>query len=274
MAGKDKEIREEEENRSNGPDQGSEKAPSAFTWPFRKLWWAVEDRLIWPVSDYLAGKARSRNGQTPAGSGERAERRRPLAWVGATALATVAIGASAAAVFFYNEAEDNASRPVVVQADDPQTVIVPMDPTSPDDPTLEGVAPEFEAASGEAAKDPGRLPANAVEPAVKPADPAMAVAHRFATAFTAWEVGREEAVAEIKKTTTRRLGRELSARPPRLPENTKVPRARVLNVVEGNSKGRRTEASVSLIRAGAAGELRLSLVREGKGRWLVSKVKG
>ena len=273
MAGKEEDIREEEENRLDGPDPGSEKAPSALTWPFRKLWWAIEDRLIWPVSDYLSGKERTRKGQQQAPSGERAERRRPLAWVGATALATVAIGATGAAVFFYNEAEDSASRPVVVQAEDPQTVIVPMESTT-GDPTLEGVAPEFEAASGEAAKNPGRLPANAVEPAVKPDDPAMAVAYRFATAFTAWEVGREKAADEIRKTTTRRLGRELTARPPRLPENTTVPRARVLNVVEGNSKGNRTEASVSLIRAGTASELRLSLVRKGKGQWLVSKVKG
>lgn len=258
----------------DGPDPASEKAPSALTWPFRKFWWAIEDRLIWPISDYLSGKERSRGGRDRARSGERTERRRPLAWVGATALAMVAIGASAAAVFFYNEAENTDSRPVVVQAEDPRTVIVPMESTATDDPTLEGVAPAFEAASGEAAKNPGRLPANAVEPAVKPDDPAMAVAHRFATAFTAWEVGREEAIEEIRKTTTRRLGRELAARPPRLPENTKVPRARVLNVVEGNAKGRRTEASVSLIRAGAASELRLSLVREGKGRWLVSGVKG
>ena len=272
MAGKEEDIREEDENRLDGPDPASDKAPSALTWPFRKFWWAVEDRLIWPVSDYLAGKERSRKGQVP--SGERAEPRRPLAWVGATALATVAIGATAAAVFFYTEAEDNASRQVVVQAEDPRTVIVPMEPTVTDDPTLEGIAPEFEAASGQAAKNPGRLPANAVEPAVKPDEPAMAVAYRFATAFTAWEVGREGAVDEIRKTTTRRLGRELAARPPRLPENTKVPRARVLNVVEGNAKGRRTEASVSLLRAGTAGELRLSLVREGKGRWRVSEVKG
>lgn len=206
----------------------------------------------------------------PAG----ANRKRPLAWVGATALAMVAIGASAAAVFFYNEAEEGDSRPVVVQAEDPRTVIVPMEPAVTGDPTLEGVAPDFEAASGEPGKNPGKLPAGAVEPVARPDDPALSVAHRFATAFTAWEVGRKVAIREIRKTTTRRLGRELAARPPRLPENMKVPRARVLNVVEGQARGRRTEASVSLIRAGAASELRLSLIRKGRQGWLVSEVKG
>ena len=274
MAGKEKDIREDEENRweESAPDSG--KAPSALTWPFRKVWWAIEDRLIWPVSDYLSGKQGARATKRSAREGDAVSRNRPLAWVGATALAMVAIGASAAAVFFYNEAEETDSRPVVVRADDPQTVIVPMEPATADDPTLEGVAPEFEAAAGKDGKNSGKLPANAVEPAAKPDDPAMSVAHRFATAFTAWEVGRKVAIREIRKTTTRRLGRELASRPPRLPENAKVPKARVLNVVEGDPKGRRTEASVSLLRAGSASELRLSLIRKGKNGWLVSEVKG
>lgn len=230
--------------------------------------------MIWPVSDFLAGKQGARSSDRAARRRSRAERKRPLAWVGATALTMVALGATAAAVFFYNEAEQADPGRVVVQAADPSTVIVPMKPAAVDDPTLEGVAPDFEAASGKDAKSSGKLPANAVEPAPEPSDPAMSVAHRFATAFTAWEVGRKQAMTAIRKTTTPKLGRELAARPPRLPRNAKVPRARVLNVVEGNSKGRRTEASVSLLRAGSASELRLSLVREGRAGWLVSEVKG
>ena len=259
------------------PTEGpAERAPSALTWPFRRLWWAVEERLVWPVSDYLAGKTggeQRRAEPQPAGTPSR----RPLAWVGATALGMVAIGATAAAVFFYNEAEQKDSGPVVVQADDSRTVIVPMEPAAIDDPTLEGVAPEFEAAAGSDGKSSGKLPANAVDPAPKPRKPAMAVAHTFATAFAAWEVGRKEAIRAIRRTSTPRLGRELAARPPRLPEGVEVPRARVLNVVEGEARGDRTEASVSLLRAGSASELRLSLRREGEGRkavWLVTEVKG
>jgi hypothetical protein len=274
LAGKELKIREEEETRWDESTPESGRAPSALTWPFRKLWWAIEDRLIWPVSDYLAGRQADRSPGQPTPSGEAGGRKRPLAWVGATALAMVAIGATAAAVFFYNEAEDRESRQVVVQTEDPRTVIVPIEPATADDPTLEGVAPDFEAAAGQDKKKSGKLPANAVVPVAKPDDPAMSVAYRFATAFTAWEIGRKAAIRQIRKTTTRRLGRELASRPPRLPEGTKVPRAKVLNVVEGNAKGRRTEASVALLRAGSASELRLTLVRKGKDGWLVSEVKG
>ena len=189
----------------------------------------------------------------------------------------VAIGAIAAAFFFYNEAEQNDSGQVVVQADEPQTVIVPMKPAGEDDPTLEGVAPDFEKAAGKDGRDSGKVPADAVEPAPEPSDPALKVAYRFATAFAAWEVGRKSAIGALKKTTTPRLGRELAARPPRLPEGVDVPRARVLNIVERKASGRRTEASVSLLRVGSASELRLSLRRDGKGRkaeWLVTEVKG
>lgn len=259
------------------PREGPDRAPSALTWPFRRLWWSIEDRLLWPVSDFLAGKERRparTHAEVPSAE---AAHRRPLAWIGATALAMVAIGATAAAVFFYNEAEDSNSGRIVVQGSDPQTVIVPMEPNVSNDPTLEGVAPRFEAAAGRDGRNSGQLPANAVEPAPEPKEPAMEAAHRFATAFAAWEVGRKAAIRTIKETTTRRLGRELAARPPRLPEGVKVPRARVLNVVEGKSTGDRAEVSVSLLRAGSASELRLLLRREGKGKkavWLVTEVKG
>ena len=276
-AGKEVEIREEKEHGLEPPTEGPDRAPSVLTWPFRRLWWAIEERLIWPVSDFLAGKegrrARTHAEAPPPGP----SRRHPLAWVGATALAMVAIGATAAAVFFYSEAEDSSSERVVVRTADPRTVIVPMEPAASDEPTLEGVAPKFEAAAGRDGKDSGKLPANAVAPAPEPKEPAMEAAHRFATAFSAWEVGRKGALGTIKETTTRRLGRELAARPPRLPEGVEVPRARVLNVVEGKSTGDRTEASVSLLRAGSASELRLLLKQEGKGRkavWLVTEVKG
>ena len=253
------------------------RATESAVWPFRRFWWKIEDRVIWPVSDYFAGIKKDRTSAREGRSKRTAVDRRPLAWVGATALAMVAIGATAAAVFFYNEAEDSNSNRVVVRPADPRTVIVPMEPATSDDPTLEGVAPEFEAAAGKDGKDSGKLPANAVAPAPEPEEPAMETAHRFATAFAAWEVGRKAAIRAIRKTTTRRLGRELAARPPRLPAGVEVPRARVLNVVEGKSKGDRTEASVSLLRAGSASELRLLLKREGKGRkavWLVTEVKG
>lgn len=257
--------------------EATARAIEAATWPLRKLWWKIEDRVIWPVSDFFSGIRKDRTSARDARTRRLEVDRRPLAWIGATALTMVAIGATAAAVFFYNEAEDSNSGRIVVQGSDPQTVIVPMEPNLSNDPTLEGVAPRFEAAAGSDGGNSGQLPANAVEPAPEPKEPAMEAAHRFATAFAAWEVGRKSAIGTIKETTTRRLGRELAARPPRLPEGVKVPRARVLNVVEGKSTGDRTEASVSLLRAGSASELRLLLKREGEGArptWLVTEVKG
>ena len=100
------------------PTEGPDRAPSALTWPIRRLWWSIEDRLIWPVSDFLAGKERRRARTHAEAPPADVTRRRPLAWVGATALAMVAIGATAAAVFFYNEAEDSNSSRVVVGTTD------------------------------------------------------------------------------------------------------------------------------------------------------------
>jgi hypothetical protein len=53
-----------------------------------------------------------------------------------------------------------------------------------------------------------------------------------------------------------------------------VPKARVLNVVEGKKDGRRLTVSVALQRSGAATELRLSMVKGKDRNWKVSEVLG
>jgi hypothetical protein len=106
---------------------------------------------------------------------------------------------------------------------------------------------------------------------------AVAVASRFATAFVGYEVGEGEdskVQAALEATTTPQLGQALLERPPRLPANVKVPKAKVLNVVPAPSREHVFPISVSLLRVGTTSELRLEMQKlKGKG-WLVTNVLG
>jgi len=105
---------------------------------------------------------------------------------------------------------------------------------------------------------------------------ALAVAEEFADAFVVYETGGTD--AKVRKafgsSATRELTRSLLRRPPRLPANAKVPKAKVLNVVAAPSHDGIYPVSVSLLRIGVTSELRLELeVRKGK-RWRVTNVLG
>jgi hypothetical protein len=106
---------------------------------------------------------------------------------------------------------------------------------------------------------------------------AVAVANRFAAAFVGYEVGEAEdprVQAALEATTTPQLGQALLERPPRLPANVKVPKAKVLNVVPAPSRDHVFPISVSLLRVGTTSELRLEMQKlKGKG-WLVTNVLG
>jgi hypothetical protein len=109
-----------------------------------------------------------------------------------------------------------------------------------------------------------------------PAGPAaIAVAHEFAAAFVLYETGSGgDVVSEaFGKTATPALAHALLRRPPRLPAGVKVPKARVVNVVAGPSRGRVYAVSVSLLRVGVTSELRLQMERQGRG-WRVTNVLG
>jgi hypothetical protein len=80
-------------------------------------------------------------------------------------------------------------------------------------------------------------------------------------------------MASFDATATGPLADSLGTSPPRLPEGTKVPKAKVLNVVLGARQGKEVTASVSLLRLQAASELRLTL-REVKKGWRVAGVLG
>jgi hypothetical protein len=128
-------------------------------------------------------------------------------------------------------------------------------------------------ASTSAARANGSHPARG--PVAGPA--AVAVASRFAAAFVGYEVGESEdpkVQGALKATTTPQLGQALMERPPRLPANVEVPKAKVLNVVPAPSREGVFPISVSLLRVGTTSELRLEMQKQkGKG-WLVTNVLG
>ncbi len=70
------------------------------------------------------------------------------------------------------------------------------------------------------------------------------------------------------------LAKSLLKRPPRLPANVKVPKAKVLNIVAGPSHAGVYSLSVSLLRVGVTSELRLEMEKlKGEG-WRVTNVLG
>jgi hypothetical protein len=105
---------------------------------------------------------------------------------------------------------------------------------------------------------------------------AKRTARRFAQAFVVYEVGGVD--GQVRKafgeTSTRQLSKSLLQRPPRQPADVKVPKAKVVNVVAGPSKGKVYEVSVSLLRVGVTSELRLQLEQGPGKKWQVTDVLG
>ena len=110
-----------------------------------------------------------------------------------------------------------------------------------------------------------------------PAGPkAVTVARDFAGAFVAYETGGID--SGVRKTfghtAIAALSHSLLKRPPRLPANVKVPRAKVVNVVPGPSQGKVFTVSVSLLRVGVTSELRLEMEQRKHDGWQVTNVLG
>jgi hypothetical protein len=105
---------------------------------------------------------------------------------------------------------------------------------------------------------------------------AIAVAHKFSNAFVVFETGGDATLVRkaFAVSATPALSKSLLKRPPRLPANVKVPKAKVLNIVAGPSHGGVYELSVSLLRVGVTSELRLQMEElKGEG-WRVTNVLG
>jgi hypothetical protein len=172
---------------------------------------------------------------------------------------------------------------------------------------LQGAQPQFAEESGggvpESARSEATAQAKANEgvAAVEPekggaakGDPTVAgpeaidVARRFAGAFVLYETGRTD--DQVKKvfseTASSELEQALLKRPPRLPANAKVPKAKVLNIVSGPKSGDAYTLSVSLLRVGVTSELKLEMEKlpggkQGDGsangatvKWQVTDVRG
>jgi hypothetical protein len=155
---------------------------------------------------------------------------------------------------------------------DPAQAIV--DPSPESDTAGEGAATAAGAASSSSAAKPAAQDAAVDGPPAGPA--AVAVAREFSDAFVVYETGGLD--GDVRKafgaTATPQLSRALLRRPPRLPANVEVPRAKVLNVVPGPSHAGVYSVSVSLLRVGVTSELRLDMEQLKGKEWRVTNVLG
>jgi hypothetical protein len=253
----------------------------------------VQEKVVWPLED-------------------RTERMGPRARAlcfGAVVLVAAAAGVGALIWAAPDGAPSAGTTPVAATA--APIAVVKATPKKPAAPTLHGAAPVFKARRGETASsevDPAKAvvksapatsstPSSAAAPetasastaassspskqteAVEgaPAGPAaIAAARDFARAFVVYETGGIDGTVRksFGATATPELARALLKRPPRLPANVTVPKAKVLNIVPAPSHGTVFPVSVSLLRVGVTSELRLDLEQLKGKDWRVTNVLG
>jgi hypothetical protein len=264
----------------------ADRARAAFEvagWPFERAKWTTERRVVWPL-----GERAARHGVSGSS----------LA-VGAALLATCAVAAGAiVAGGGGGEASTVAEAPERASAEPAKSAPA----TAPEPaPVLHGAAPDFTPEGGDAAAkvanrdtviaskpDAGKAssassadatatPSSAGRKVEDPGPAAIDVARRFSGAFVLYETGRDDAKvrAAFDATASPRLKQALLRRPPRLPANVKVPKAKVLNVVPGPRHGDTFTLSASLLRVGVTSELRIDVQRDDEsGEWQVTDVLG
>jgi len=238
----------------------------AVRWPIERLIWALERSVVWPLEERADGWGA------------------PARAAGATALALLAAAAGVLGLIW---ASGSGSAGAVREASAPAPAVAPATRPEPVAPVLHGPAPNFkaigdgaskvevasskgaaEATASSAAKanaaKPGLSTTGTAAPVVPAGPAATAVAHRFATAFVLYEIGKDSPKVRVAfvATATPRLVHALLRRPPRLPVNVKVPKAKVLNIVPGPKRGDAYTMSVSLLRLGVASELRIALQQD------------
>jgi hypothetical protein len=259
-------------------------------WPLEKGAYALREKLLWPAQD------RAETMGTPA---------RALA-TGTVVL--LAAGAGVAGLIWAapdGPHNDAGATPVAASAE--PLAVTKAAPEKAAEPTLHGAAPVFKPADPEAVSEVD--PAKAIvksSPAAEassstassssqpsstassasaqpasvdgpPAGPrAIAVAGDFASAFVLYETGESDSTVRqaFGKTATPALAKALLRRPPRLPANVKVPKAKVVNVVPAPSRGDIYPVSVSLLRVGLTSELRLEMEKRKADGWRVTNVLG
>lgn len=243
-------------------------------WPFERVAWAAEERVVWPLRERSA----------EWGRGAQA--------AGLAAIVAVAIGAGAFGVSFGKSGKAESSTVTAPASAAAALPLADAAERATARPLLDGGAPVF---VPEAGVDTGRATAagvtsdtvdvaggasgatatsGAAERAVPAGPAAMRVARSFAEAFVLYEIGEQRSRAKrvFGETATPQLAKDLAARPPQLPANVRVPQAKVLNIVPGPRRGRTYTVSVSLLRVGVTSELRLDLAKAKDG-WSVVNVR-
>lgn len=252
---------------------------------FERVAFGIQERLIWPLQDRTATMGA------------------PTRALSFSTVAVLAAGAVAGGLILASpDGEQSTPTTRIATASAPAATKAP--PQKPAEPTLKGAAPVFEPtaaapasevdpakaivksapAENAAGGDAGQTSAASSSSASKgpdvngpPAGPeAIAVAHDFAAAFLLYETGETDSVVRqaFDASATPALAKALLERPPRLPANVEVPKAKVVNVVPAPSLGDVYPVSVSLLRVGLTSELRLDMEqRKGEG-WRVTNVLG
>jgi hypothetical protein len=257
----------------------------AVRWPFERAAWSVERGLLWPLRERFAG-------WNPAGRS-----------AAAVALAAIAVAALLVGVLLLPGGSSQRER--VAGTTRVATVTPQPQPKAEQSqgPVLQGAPPSFSVGKGVGVSKAAGSEASATESGASGTEPegsaegspleegaaattsskkpvpagpeAMKVARRFSEAFVFYEVGERPARAKtvFGETATAQLAGALDERPPRLPADAKVPKARVVNLVPGPRAGKAYTVSVSLLRVGLTSELRLELNKR-DGNWLVTDVRG
>jgi hypothetical protein len=262
----------------------------AARWPLERASYGLRKKLIWPLQD------RAETMGAPA---------RALA-TGTVVLLAAAVGVGGL-IWAAPDGPRNDPATSPVAASSQPLAVAKARAEAPAEPTLHGAAPTFrptkaelaaqvdpakaivkssatnetsDAGASSDAKSSSSATSSSARPASvdgPPAGPrAIAVAGDFAGAFVLYETGdSNSSVREaFGKTATPALAKALLRRPPRLPANVKVPKAKVVNVVPAPSHGGVYPVSVSLLRVGLTSELRLEMEQLKGDEWRVTNVLG
>lgn len=255
---------------------GLKRLADAARWPFERAAWALERAVVWPLEERagdLSGTLRTLG-------------------ILVAALAATALGVLG--LVWLSGGDGDGAAPVAAPGPPPPVAQQPLRAPEPAAPVLQGATPDFTpeadggvartkattnagatTADAGATGSPSSATANAGEEPLGPK--ALEVARDFAAAFVLYETGadKERVRAAFAETATPKLARSLLQRPPRLPANVEVPKAKVLNIVPGPQHGDTYVLSVSLLRVGATSELRIEMQYEKKQEaWRVTDVRG
>lgn len=245
----------------------------AVRWPFERAAWTIEQEVVWRLEERADGWDGSLRAASAGG------------------LALLAAGAVALGVLVASGGGSTTQLgEVSVTVPQPTPATAQVESES----VLHGAAPDFavsdetgskgssaEAEAGTAPQAGGTTLESSssatAAPVIAAGPAATKVAHRFASAFVLYETGKTtpEVRATFAETATPQLTHALLQRPPRLPANTEVPQAKVVNIVPGPKRGDSYTMSISLLRVGVTSELRIDMERDKQsGEFQVGHIDG